>query len=70
MLGQATAMLVPLPTTIAAKFGPGAFSFALDQMAPFASPTVSVLGANRLVRGNTSIHRGMGHRRAVLSLVW
>ena len=60
MLGQATAMLITLPTAIAAKFGPGAFPFALDHMPTLASPAVAVLGADRLSGRNTSIHRGLG----------
>jgi hypothetical protein len=62
MLGQATAMLVPFPTTIAAKFRPGTLSFALDdQMRPFASPSVSVLRADGFARRHASIHRGLSH---------
>lgn len=46
MLGQAAAMLIPFPATIAAKVRHDALPFAFDQVRPLAGPTIPVLGVD------------------------
>lgn len=48
MLGQAAAMLIPFPATLAAKLGHGSLSLGFDQVGTFAGPAVAVFGGDWL----------------------
>ena len=67
MLRQATAMLIPFPATIAAKFCHGALPFAFDKVRSLAGPTVSVLIiVGGLAGGIVSIYGREGCRGYVI----